>query len=271
MSLPLAATEAGSGRNLHWSSVSTDYLEYRPTYPRSYFDLLHHLGIGLPKQELLDLGCGPGTLAVPLALRGARVTAIDLSEEQIAAGREAANRADVRLDFRVSSAEQTGLPDHRFDVVTASMCWGYFDKKKIVPEVLRLLRPRGLLLVSTLLWTEDGAPIAAKTNELIRRYNPAFTPDRRGSAPELLPEWSKKPFRLRSFHEYRTSIPFTAASWRGRIRASRWIGAALSLEETAKFDRDHRLLLDEIAAPCFDIAHDIRLQIFETLPAPQSE
>ena len=268
MSRPSLSPEVEHGRQLHWANISTDYLEYRPTYPKAFFDLLRQLGIGLPKQSILDLGCGTGALAVPLALRGAQVTAVDLSEEQISAGREAAGRADIRVDFRVSPAEQTGLPDHRFDAVTASMCWSYFDKKKVVPEVVRLLRPQGLLLVSSLLWTEEGDPIAARTNELIRRYNPNFRSRSQTGAPfELIPEWSRKHFRLRSFHSYRTTLPFTAASWRGRIRASRWIGAALSLEETARFDREHRILIEEIASPCFDIAHDIRLQIFEVASA----
>ncbi|SDT85798.1 Methyltransferase domain-containing protein [Verrucomicrobium sp. GAS474] len=255
------------GRQLHWSHISTDYLEYRPTYPRPFFDLLRLLGVGVPKQALLDLGCGTGALAVPLALRGAHVTGIDLSEEQIAAAQEAARRADIRINFQVASAERTGLPDHGFDAITASMCWGYFDKKKVIPEILRLLRPGGLLVIASLIWTDEGDLIAARTNELIRRHNPAFrTQPRAGGDVDLVPEWSKKHFRLRTFQSHRTTLPFTSASWRGRIRASRWIGAALSLEETAKFDREHRILLEETAAPCFDIAHDIRLQIFEVLP-----
>jgi hypothetical protein len=51
--------------------------------------------------------------------------------------------------------------------------------------------------------------------------------------------------------------------WRGRIPASKWIGAALSAEQTESFDREHLVLLNQIDPAKFFIRHRIRIHIFE--------
>ena len=84
---------------LHWDATSGDYLRYRPGYPDSYFALLQKLGIGLPGQDILDLGSGTGALAVPFARQRAHVTAVDLSQGQIAAGKKAARQQNVSITF----------------------------------------------------------------------------------------------------------------------------------------------------------------------------
>lgn len=250
-----------AAKPLHWGAVSRDYLEYRPGYPSEFFILLRHLGIGLAGQDILDLGAGTGALAVPFARRGARVTAVDVSEGQIQAGQQSARRAGVKINFRVAPAEATGLPDHSLDVISASMCWGYFDMNRMEVEVPRLLRPEGLLLVSSLTWLAED-PIAARTDQLIARHNAAAGKPGRGGDTEIIPAWSRARFRLKTYHEFKVDVPFTRKSWRGRIRACKWIGAALSAEATERFDREHQDLLERIAPAQFAIRHRVRIQIF---------
>jgi hypothetical protein len=62
-------------------------------------------------------------------------------------------------------------------------------------------------------------------------------------------------------------LPFTRESWRGRMRATKWIGAALTAGQTAAFDREHKELLERIAPAQFSIRHRIRIQIFESNPS----
>src|SRR6202000_3319844 len=118
--------------------------------PEEFFHLLRELGIGVAGQDILDLATGTGALAIPFARRGARVVGVDASEGQLAAARSVAAREQLTVDLRFALAEETGLPDASFDAVTASMCWRYFDAAKTVSEVLRLLRPEGLLLVCSI-------------------------------------------------------------------------------------------------------------------------
>ena len=247
---------------LNWNATSRDYLRYRPGYPRQFFTLLRHLGIGAVGQDILDLGSGTGALAVQFARQGARVTAVDPSEGQIRAGQVAARSHVVKIKFKVATAEKTGLPDHSFDAITASMCWGYFDIKRMKSEVPRLLRPDGLLLVSTLIWDRSQGGIAAQTDELIARHNAkARHGEHRRNAP-VVPEWSRNWLRLKTFHEFGASLTFSRESWRGRIRACRWIGAALASEQTEAFDREHEALLERIAPARFAIPHRITMRIF---------
>ena len=248
---------------LNWSAISRDYLRYRPGYPKQFFTLLRHLGIGLVGQDILDLGSGTGALAVQFARRGARVTAVDPSEGQIQAGKVVARKHGVEIKFRVASAEKTGLPDHSFDAITASMCWGYFDVKRMRLEVPRLLRPGGLLLVSTLIWDRNKDGIASLTEKLIARYNTEAGRRERRRDSAIVPEWSRNWLRLKTFHDFQANLPFSRESWRGRIRACRWIGATLSRELTEAFDREHEALLGRIAPNRFTIPHRITIRIFE--------
>ena len=51
------------GRAIDWSKTSSDYAEFRPGYPRSFYERIEVLGIGKPGQRILDLGTGTGVLA----------------------------------------------------------------------------------------------------------------------------------------------------------------------------------------------------------------
>ncbi|HTV43435.1 MAG TPA: class I SAM-dependent methyltransferase [Candidatus Sulfotelmatobacter sp.] len=248
--------------NLNWSAISHDYLRHRPGYPKQYFTLLRQLGIGSAGQDILDLGSGTGALAIPFAGQGARVTAVDPSEGQIRAQKLAALDAGVKIKFKVGHAEKTGLPDHSFDAITASMCWTYFDVEQMKVEVPRLLRPGGLLLVSTLIWDRWEEGIFRQTLELIGKYNVEARRRQRRWDKDVVPKWSRDWLKLKTFHEYQINVPFSRESWRGRIRACRWIGPALTREQTEAFDREHAALLERIAPARFAIPHKITIRIF---------
>lgn len=252
---------------LNWNATSRDYLQYRPGYPKIFFDTLRHLGIGLAGQDILDLGSGTGALAIPFAKEGARVTAMDLSEGQIRAGKEAARKQGVKIKFKVGPAEKTGLPNHAFDAITASMCWGYFDVRLMKREVPRLLRPGRKLLVSTLIWERSKTGIVGQTEKLIAKYNPESRHGTRRGKAKVVPEWSQPWLRLKTFHEFLADVPFTRESWRGRMRACRWIGATLPAEQTEAFDREHEAILERIAPARFDVPHRITIRIFEPVVA----
>lgn len=164
----------------------------------------------------------------------------------------------------MAAAEETGFLDHSFDVITASMCWRYFDMKRMEAEVPRLLRVDGLLLVSTLTWIRESDPIASETEKLLAKHNPGADRTRRRRDAEIVPAWSVNRFCLRTYREFQSDLFFTRESWRGRIRASKWIGAALSRsrEQTEVVDREHQALLERIAPGRFSIRHRIRIQIF---------
>lgn len=250
---------------LNWSVTSHDYSTHRPGYPDNFFHLLQHLGIGLHRHHILDIGSGTGALAIPFAQQGAYVTAADRSPGQIDAASEKAARDCLDIRFIVSDAEDVQVEAGYFHAVTASMCWGYFDKKRIVDLVKRVLREDGLLMISSIIWLSDYNEITRQTEALIGRYNEDF--GTRGTARDdaVIPEWSAGEFRLKTYHQYVANIPFTRESWRGRLRASKWIGAALQHEKVEAFDRELATILEKIAPETFEIPHTIRIQIFQRL------
>ena len=73
---------------------------------------------GFSGKRILDVGCGGGIFAEPLAAAGASVVGIDPSARSIEAPREHAARSGLEVDYRVASAE-TFQSDERFDAVMA--------------------------------------------------------------------------------------------------------------------------------------------------------
>jgi SAM-dependent methyltransferase len=100
---------------------------------------------------VLDLGCGPGTHAVPLAARGARVTGVDLSEAMLARARRAAEEASVEVRL-VRADMRHFVEPGAFDlVVSMYTSFGYFADPDENLAVLRnaraCLAPGGRLLL----------------------------------------------------------------------------------------------------------------------------
>ena len=125
--------------------------------------------------DVLELGCGAAQWSIALAGRGARVTGLDLSEQQLAHARAAAGDAGVEVAFVQASAEDVPLPDASFDVVFCDHgAIGWADPVVLVPEAARLLRPGGLLAWCWgTAFLEAHWPVDAERTgtELVRAYH----------------------------------------------------------------------------------------------------
>jgi SAM-dependent methyltransferase len=250
------------GRSIDWGRASADYVRYRPGPPPSFFARLAAFGAGLPGQRILDLGTGTGVLARQFARQGAAVAGIDLSAGQIAAARDLAAQQGLSIDFRIPGAETTPFADGAFDCLTANQCWLYFDKARAIPEALRLMAPGGLLVTSHFSWLSRLDPVARASEALILKYNPQWSA---GDWSGDIPSWVEPAVPglvQRALFWYDEEIAFTREIWRGRIRANRGIGAALSDAEVVAFDAEHDALLRRIVPDNFTIRHRIDARFF---------
>lgn len=251
------------GRNIDWGNTSDDYSVFRPGPPDSFYKRLEALGVGCPNQKILDVGTGTGVLARRFAEQGSIVCGSDVSEEQIQAAKKLANEQKLNIDFRVEPAEKSSFASNSFDVITANQCFLYFDKQKIIPEIKRLLANGGLLVTSHFSWLPRLDKVAKASEKLILKFNPNWTAkDWPGIIPAS-PIWAQDDFNLKAMFYYDEAISFTRETWRGRIRACRGVGAALSSVEVENFDRAHDDLLKKITADEFTVLHRIDAHFFE--------
>lgn len=125
-------------------------------------------------KDAIELGCGTGYVSGWMARRGARVTAIDISPEQLNTARRLANQHGADISFVEGNAETTGFDDASFDFAISEYGAAIWCRPDIwLREVWRLLRPGGKLVFlgnhpMVLLCTpESGAPCE---NTLHRPY-----------------------------------------------------------------------------------------------------
>lgn len=102
----------------------------------------------LAGRTVLDVGCGAGLLAEPLARLGANVTGIDAAPENIAAARAHAEAGGLAIDYRAGGIE--AVAGERFDLVTClEVIEHVASPAAFVRGLAEALAPGGLLVMST--------------------------------------------------------------------------------------------------------------------------
>jgi ubiquinone/menaquinone biosynthesis C-methylase UbiE len=124
-------------------------------------------------QQVLDVACGTGVVAVTCAMRGASVTGLDLTPELLTAARESSAIAGVKIDFHEGDAEQLPFPDAEFDVVLSQFGHIFAPRPDVaLGEMLRVLRPGGTIAFST--WPPEH--FTGRSQALTARYLPPPPP-----------------------------------------------------------------------------------------------
>ncbi|NJM55748.1 MAG: bifunctional 2-polyprenyl-6-hydroxyphenol methylase/3-demethylubiquinol 3-O-methyltransferase UbiG, partial [Verrucomicrobiae bacterium] len=128
--------------------------------------------------RILDIGCGGGLVAEPLARMGARVTGIDPGREIIAAARAHAVGQGLDIDYRVARIEDVAAAGEVFDVVTCLEVVEHIpDVASFLVSVASAVRPGGLLIVSTINRTMRSYALAIVAAEYVLGWLPRGTHD----------------------------------------------------------------------------------------------
>ncbi len=126
--------------------------------------------------SLLDIGCGGGILAEPLARLGADVTGIDPAAGNIAIASAHAREMGTPVTYRAVTAEDLLAEGARFDVVTAMEVVEHVtDVNAFVKTCAGLVKPNGLLFMATLNRTLKSFALAIVGAEYVLRWVPAGT------------------------------------------------------------------------------------------------
>lgn len=249
-------------RGANWDLSSADYARFRDIYPDYLFQKLWGAGIALSGHTVVDLGTGTGVLPRGLAKKGARFIGIDASRGQI---EEAENltKEDPSFYWMESRAEHSGLDNSIADAVTAAQCYSYFDQDTIYREIKRILKPGGLFAKISMIWLPFEDNIAAKTEDLVLKYNPFWTGAGLKRFSDTLQESFQQDFDTLLIDYSDHYIPFTRNTWRGRVRACRGMGASeISNQLKFAFDRDLVLMLEKETLPSFRVKHELAIEIY---------
>ena len=130
-------TRSRQDRSLSFGAAAAAYERGRPSYPPEAIDWLLPSGA----RNVLDLGAGTGKLTTRLVERGLHVVAVDPIPEMLEVLRTSLPETPALL----GTAEEIPLDDNSVDAVLVAQAWHWFDPKRAIAEVARVLRPGGRL------------------------------------------------------------------------------------------------------------------------------
>lgn len=251
------------GKEFDWGKTSEDYARYRDIYPQEFYDHILALGLCKDGQKVLDIGTGTGVLPRNMYRYGAVWTGTDIAENQIEQAKKLSAEAGMDISFFTSGAEDVSFPDGTFDVITACQCIWYLDHEKTSESFSRMLKKNGRFLILYMGWLPGEDAIAAKSEELILKYNPGWSGGGDTVHPVWVPDPYLKNFDIRSREEFRVDITFSRAAWHGRMRACRGVGASMSPETLEIWNREHMEMLESSAAESFIVKHYVSIAELE--------
>jgi SAM-dependent methyltransferase len=206
-----------------FSSRVEQYTKYRPGYPEEVLQVLRDECGLTPKSVIADVASGTGLFTRLLLENGNEVYAVEPNAEMRAAGEEFL-AGSPRLHSIAGRAEETTLPDHSMDFVTAAQAAHWFDRDRTRREFVRILRPGGW---TVLVWNErctDTTPFLRAYEELLLRYGTDYADVRHERTTSTLDGFfAPSPFECRVF-DYRQEFDYRGLE--GRLLSSSYTPAA---------------------------------------------
>jgi SAM-dependent methyltransferase len=150
-----------------FATTAALYEQFRPPYPPEYFRIVAQKA-GLSKQHaLIDLGTGPGLLALGFAPYVGRIVGVDPEPAMLEAARSAAGRAGQNLTLIEGTAETLPSDIGTFDVVTIGRALHWMQRDAVAALFERLVAPAGAIVVCAARSVADGR------NAWLDEYNEA--------------------------------------------------------------------------------------------------
>jgi ubiquinone/menaquinone biosynthesis C-methylase UbiE len=206
-----------SNATSRFSDRVENYVRYRPGYPSQALGVLER-ECGLePRHVVADIASGTGIWTRTLLENGNHVFAVEPNTEMRQAG-EHLLAPFPQFTSVAGTAEATTLADESVDFVTAAQAAHWFDRERARAEFVRILKPRGWLV---LLWNErltDSTPFLRDYEQLLLTYGTDYEEVRHERTTDAVNEFfDPAPFQERMFAMQQE---FDYAGLEGRLLSS---------------------------------------------------
>lgn len=153
-----------------FSGISECYSRFRPGYPRELINVLTEK-FGMGKESVVaDIGSGTGKLSEIFLENSNIVYCVEPNNDmRMKAKKDLSHFASATIIN--GSAENTTLPDHSIDFITAGQSFHWFDPELSKKEFLRILKPKGVV---TLIWNDrvqSSQGINKEYEEICKKYS----------------------------------------------------------------------------------------------------
>ncbi|MHC0038323.1 class I SAM-dependent methyltransferase [Pseudoneobacillus sp. C159] len=233
--------------SVNFGTVADSYARSRNDIPYQLFDSLELRNVSFQGKEVVDIGCGTGALTRKIKIRNGKVVGLDPSSELVEKALEISKMEYLPIEYRIGTAESTGLSSNFYDIVTVFRAWHWFNSEGAIQEINRILKPRGKLLVMDSGFTMESA-VVVHTISIIHQFisggirpagSKAISKQRINGFPvEWFEEWRQHEFELRDFYKIHYSVDFTNEEWVDRVASLSWM--------TDMSQKDRKIALNEL-------------------------
>ncbi|MHC5541339.1 class I SAM-dependent methyltransferase [Singulisphaera rosea] len=130
-----------------FQSAAASYIQGRPAYPFKLFRRIAEIGQLNTSHRVMDLGCGPGQVAVGLAPFVGRVVAVDPEPEMLTLAAELAKKYGDRIELVEGSSYDLGPEFGRFQVVAMGRSFHWMDRAETLRRLDAMIEPAGAVVL----------------------------------------------------------------------------------------------------------------------------
>lgn len=152
------------------------YARYRPGYPKKFFGRVVKTFKLNGDGRLLDLGCGPGQLAIPLARYFEEVIAMDPDAAMLKEGKLAGKKAKVKnIAWKKGTSADLRASMGKFRLVVMGRSFHWMDQKKTLVTLYKMIEPGGGVVIVSEgrgygAWTQGSGGWRAALNATVQKY-----------------------------------------------------------------------------------------------------